>query len=200
MSQVAQPEAKQAWPVLQFDDARLRQLSARVDEADLGGPRLQEWISQLDLSRRVHGGIGIAAPQTGLFRRLVVIEIPAHERVGFGQVQAVPFHALVNPEIVWRDGPEFKAAEACLSVEGYEGFVMRPPRVGVVAYTPQGRRLEIEASGLYARCLQHEIDHLDGILYPDRIAELGDLRKVVQVAANDPVLARNTKLAFDTGG
>ncbi len=184
----------EADPVLQFDDTRLRQISAAVASAEFDSPQLQDWITRLNQSRQVFGGIGIAAPQVGLFMRLVIIDIPAYERPGFGQVEAIPFHALVNPEIVWYSDDKIKAAEGCLSVKGYEGFLVRPSKIGIIAYTPQGQRREFEANGLYARCLQHEIDHLDGILYPDLVAELRDLRKVQPVSSDDPVLARNSQI------
>ncbi len=177
--------------ILQYDDERLRQISGPVKNADFDSEKLNAWVQRLNRSRKVFGGIGIAAPQIGLFTRLVVIDIPAYERVGFGQVEAVPFQALVNPEIVWFDEDKLKAAEGCLSVRGFEGFVVRPKKVGLIAYTPEGKKLEIEAESLYARVLQHEIDHLDGILYPDRVAELRDIRKIAPVSPEDPVLANN---------
>jgi peptide deformylase len=191
MSNSPELDRQSADPVLQFDNRRLRQASAPIAEGDFDSEKLQGWITRLNQSRQVYGGIGIAAPQIGLFYRLVVIEIPAYERVGFGQVEAVARHALINPEITWFSEDNIKAAEGCLSVLNYEGFVIRPRRVRVVAYTPQGNRLEFEADSLYARCLQHEIDHLDGILYPDRIKELKDLRKIEAVKSDDPVLAYN---------
>lgn len=178
-------------PVLQFTDERLRQISVPVAEEEFDTPGLKDYSERLALSMRETGGVGIAAPQVGLFKRLVVIDIPAYERVGFGWVEAVPLHTLVNPEIVWFSEDKIKAAEGCLSVKGYEGFVIRPKRVGVVAYSPEGKRLEIEAGSLYARVLQHEIDHINGILYPDRVATLRDIRKIASIELNDPVLARN---------
>ena len=181
-------------PVLQFTDERLRQVSASVAEDIFDTPELADYLRRMNESMIVYGGIGIAGPQIGLFQRLVVINIPALERPGFGKVEPTPLHALVNPEIVWFSDDRFKAAEGCLSVRGYEGFVVRPARIGVVAYDEKGKRLEFEASSLYARALQHEIDHLDGILYTDRVAELRDIRKVIPVDATDPVLSGNPKL------
>lgn len=191
MSEEQKLDQTQVDPVLQYDDSRLRQISLPLPPDDFGTEKLQEWIKRLNQSRQVFGGIGIAAPQIGLFTRLVVIDIPAYERVGFGKVDAIPLHALINPEIVWFSDDKMKASEGCLSVKGYEGFVVRPTRVGIVAYDPEGKRLEFEADSLYARVLQHEIDHLDGILYPDRVAELKDIRKVQPVKLDDPVLAHN---------
>ncbi|MEI7554721.1 peptide deformylase [Candidatus Chlorohelix sp.] len=191
MSNQLDINTKVADPVLQFDDMRLRQISAPVPEAEFDGAWLRDWVGRLDYSRIKFGGIGIAAPQVGLFLRLVALAIPAHERVGFGQVAEMPLHALVNPQIVWYSEDKRRAAEGCLSVKGYEGFVVRPGKIGVVAYSPEGKQLEFEADSLYARALQHEIDHLDGILYPDRITALRDLRKVSPVAPDDPVLNFN---------
>lgn len=182
-------------PVLQFTDERLRQVSAIVPDAMFETAELNDLLDRMNRSMIVYGGIGIAAPQIGLFQRLVVINIPALERPGFGQVEATPLHALINPEIVWSSDDRFKAGEGCLSVRGYEGFVVRPARVGIVAFDPNGKRLEFEASSLYGRALQHEIDHLNGILYPDLVAELRDMRKVQPVDAADPVLARNARLS-----
>jgi peptide deformylase len=192
---MSQPQLENVDPVLQFTDESLRQVSEQVASTAFETAELNNWIKRLDYSRQVFGGIGIAAPQIGLFQRIVVIEIPAHERIGFGQVEATPWQALVNPEIVWFSEDKFKAGEGCLSVRGYEGFVVRPARIGVVAYDTGGKRLEFEADSLYARCLQHEIDHLNGILYPDLISELRDLRKVQPVEAMDPVLAHNARLS-----
>lgn len=180
-------------PVLQFTDHRLRQISTALPEADFDSAELADKLKRMNESMIVYGGIGIAAPQIGLFERLVVINIPALERPGFGKVDPTPLHALVNPEIVWYSDDQFKAGEGCLSVRGFEGYVVRPARIGVIAYDEKGKRLEFEASSLYARALQHEIDHLNGILYTDRVAELRDLRRVSPVDANDPVWSGNPK-------
>src|SRR5215212_11753856 len=101
--------------VLQFDDERLRQVSAALPDTYFDTAELQDWINRLNLSRQVYGGIGIAAPQIGWLQRVVVIDIPEHERVGFGKVTATPFHTLINPEIVWFSEDRFKAGEGCLS-------------------------------------------------------------------------------------
>ena len=178
-------------PVLQYNDPRLRQVSPPVPDAMLGSADLQNWVERLNAARKHYGGVGIAAPQIGLFQRLVVVEYPEYERVGFGKVNALPLTALVNPQIVWFGEAKMKAGEGCLSVRGYEGFVVRPTRIGIVAWTIEGQRYEFEADSLYARVLQHEIDHLDGILYPDRVATLRDIRKIQEVTLDDPVLAHN---------
>eukprot|EP01027_Heterolobosea_sp_BB2_P013746 GEZU01019793.1.p1 GENE.GEZU01019793.1~~GEZU01019793.1.p1 ORF type:complete len:122 (-),score=29.44 GEZU01019793.1:488-853(-) len=108
-------------PVLQFDDPRLRRKSEPVTEAEFNSDIMQQWIERMKKALKAHGGIGIAAPQIGILKRIVVIDIPRYERVGFGIVDASPFHVLVNPEIVWYSDEQMKATEGCLSVKGYEG-------------------------------------------------------------------------------
>ncbi len=136
-------------------------------------------------------GIGIAAPQVGVSRRVVAISIPAYDRVGFGPVPETPLTFLINPHLVWASPETIRAPEGCLSVPGYEGVLARPARVVVAGQSLEGESLRLEASGLLAKCLQHELDHLDGILYVDRVRELRDLRHIAPVDAGDPVLERN---------
>ena len=103
-------------------------------------------------------GVGLAAPQVGVLRRCVVIDI------GEGLIK------LVNPVIVERSEETETKLEGCLSVPDYVGFVKRPCRIKVEALNEKGEKVTIEAEGLYKKALCHEIDHLDGIIFPD-IAE-----------------------------
>lgn len=103
-------------------------------------------------------GVGLAAPQVGVLKRAVVID------VGEGLIE------LVNPELVWQEG-EVVGAEGCLSVPGRRGTVARPEKVRVAAQDRKGNPVEVEGEGLLAVCLCHEIDHLDGILYVDKMIE-----------------------------
>ena len=103
-------------------------------------------------------GVGLAAPQVGILRRIVVID------VGDGLVE------LVNPVILESRGSEV-AAEGCLSVPGRRGTVERPTWVKVSALDKKGKPMEFEAEGLFARCVCHELDHLDGVLYCDKMIE-----------------------------
>jgi peptide deformylase len=178
-------------PVLQFSDPRLRQISPPVSEELFDSAELQNWVERLNLARQHYGGVGIAAPQIGLFHRLIVVEFPEYDRVGFGLVKAQPLTALINPEIVYYSEDKMKAAEGCLSVLGYEAFLVRPAKIGVVAWNLKGERTEFEADSLYARVIQHELDHLNGILYPDLVTNLRDIRKIQAVEVTDPVLAHN---------
>ena len=103
-------------------------------------------------------GVGLAAPQVGILKRCVVID------VGEGLIE------LVNPEIVSREG-EVTVIEGCLSVPDRAGKVVRPEKVKVKAQDRNGEPIEVEGEGLLAVCLCHELDHLDGILYVDKMIE-----------------------------
>ena len=109
-------------------------------------------------------GVGLAAPQVGILRRVVVIDI------GEGIIE------LINPEIIEQEGEQI-GAEGCLSVPGLSGIVKRPARVVVTALNRHGERIKIQGEDLLARALCHEIDHLDGILYLDKV-EPGTLERV----------------------
>lgn len=110
-------------------------------------------------------GIGLAAPQVGISQRVMIVDVPDED--GVHQV-----HALVNPVIVESGSETDKATEGCLSIPGIEEDVTRPVRVVVEGLSPTAESLRIEAEGLLARALQHEIDHLDGILFIDRLSPL----------------------------
>ncbi|HSK68544.1 MAG TPA: peptide deformylase [Candidatus Limnocylindria bacterium] len=101
-------------------------------------------------------GVGLAAPQIGILRRLIVLD------VGEGLIE------MVNPEIVSSEG-SCGMPEGCLSIPGRRGFVTRPEKVTVTAQDRTGKPFTVEADGLLARAVQHEIDHLDGVLYVDKM-------------------------------
>ncbi|HUF76611.1 MAG TPA: peptide deformylase [Longimicrobiales bacterium] len=110
-------------------------------------------------------GIGLAAPQIGVSSRVVVVDLRREKE------DDQPM-ALVNPRLVWASEETSKQPEGCLSLPTLEEVVERPVQVRVEAVDPEGRPLEIDASELLARALQHEIDHLDGILFLDRVSAL----------------------------
>ena len=110
-------------------------------------------------------GIGLAAPQVGVSLRLIVLDVEEET----GEKNRV---ALINPRLVNWSGKKAKLAEGCLSIPGVEGIVERPVSVIVEGKDPEGRALRLEAGDLFARALQHEIDHLDGVLFIDRLSPL----------------------------
>ena len=140
--------------VLGEDDA-LRKRARRVDKFD---KRLRTLLDDMADTMYKADGVGLAAPQVGVLKRAVVID------VGEGLIE------LVNPEIVASEGAVV-GPEGCLSVPERRGTVERPERVTVKAQDRDGRALQIEATELLAVALCHEIDHLDGVLYVDKMIE-----------------------------
>jgi peptide deformylase len=108
-------------------------------------------------------GIGLAGPQVGISRRVIVVDV---------NEEGSPRFALINPRIVESSKEKEKGEEGCLSIPGVSGVVERPARVVVEGLDETGAPVRMEAEGLLARCLQHEIDHLDGILFTDRLSPL----------------------------
>lgn len=115
---------------------------------------------------RSASGVGLAAPQIGVPLRVIVIGIPGEEDI-----------ALINPEVVRRRG-ERLVNEGCLSVPGYIGEITRSESVRVKGRDQNGKEIRIKADGLLAQALEHEIDHLNGVLYIDRLESTDKLRKI----------------------
>lgn len=138
---------------------------------DPAHPRVRALAADMVATMRDAGGIGLAAPQVHESVRLIVA-LPIAER---GEPQAIAPLVLVNPELEPLDSGLEEGLEGCLSIPGIRGLVPRCRRVAWRASSLEGRPLEGEASGLFARILQHEVDHLDGILFPMRMADLSTL-------------------------
>ena len=119
-------------------------------------PRLQGLVDDMLETMYEANGVGLAAPQVGVLRRIVVID------VGEGP------YVLVNPEIIEKDG-EQTGQEGCLSVPGVYGIVTRPEHVKAKAFDKDMKPYEIEAEGLFARAICHELDHLDGHMYVEKV-------------------------------
>lgn len=117
---------------------------------------------------RSSGGIGLAAPQVGLSKRLFIVEVEEGEPLVF-----------INPELIETSTSFAKNDEGCLSLPGVYGPVMRPKKIVIQAENRQRRRFKMEATGVMAVCVQHELDHLNGILFLDKMEE----RKRVQLLA-----------------
>ena len=115
-------------------------------------------------------GAGLAAPQIGVSLRVVIFGVEANPR--YPEVEAVPMTVLINPQIKVLDQQQEEGWEGCLSVPGLRGLVPRYVRIRYQGFDPQGKPIDREASGFHARVVQHEVDHLDGILYPQRITDL----------------------------
>ncbi|MBS4008301.1 MAG: peptide deformylase [Clostridium sp.] len=137
------------------EDPALREVALEVKKIT---PQIRKLLDELAETMYAADGVGLAAPQVGIAKRLIVIDVQDEN----GLLK------LINPLIIERKGRE-KAAEGCLSFPGVAGEVERDETVTVQATDPDGNTLQICASGLLARAFQHEIDHLDGILFVDRV-------------------------------
>jgi peptide deformylase len=154
----------------------LREKAKPVDLAQLslpGANELQTFIDDMIDTMRAEGGVGLAAPQVSRSLQIVTLECEKNRR--YPDRPEFELVALVNPVITWY-GPEKETGwEACLSVPGLRGLVPRPVRVKVEAYDRAGDKLDIDADGFMAVVLQHEIDHLNGIVYIERMDDITQL-------------------------
>lgn len=148
--------------ILKLPDPRLKQVSEPVTVFD---EALRRFIDDLEETRQNGpAAVGIAAPQVGVFKRVVIVDCSQTRK-------PVPNHGyliLVNPEITHWEGYE-PGREGCLSVPDYTGNVIRATRIQLQAQDPWGKPLAFDMEGYEARAVQHEIDHLDGILFVDRV-------------------------------
>lgn len=141
--------------ILEGDNPRLRKTSKPVKKINQHILDLLDDMAQTLYDAR---GVGLAAPQVGVLRRIAVID------VGDGLLE------LINPEIISEEGQQ-RVEEGCLSVPGVDGYCIRPEKVKVRAMDRDGNIKEYEGEGLLARAFVHEIDHLDGILFTDKMVE-----------------------------
>lgn len=142
------------------DDPILRKKSKDVNEVN---ERMKELISDMFETMDEADGVGLAAPQVGILRKIIVVD--NRDGVRF---------SLINPEIIEKDGSE-KGFEGCLSIPNKQGTVERCTHVIVKYMDEDENEKQIEAKDFLARILQHEIDHLDGILYTDRATEMYEI-------------------------
>ena len=149
-------------PILTQEAPILRQKAKRVGRVD---DSIRKLIDDMVETMIAAPGVGLAAPQVGIGLRVIVFKTDQN------------LHVLVNPEMVKREGEQV-GMEGCLSVPGYVGEVKRAMRVVARGLNRQGKPVRVKGDGLLARAIQHEIDHLDGILFTDRLTSLETLRKV----------------------
>ena len=144
-------------------DTILRQKAKRVPSID---GSIQQLIDDMVETMRQADGVGLAAPQVGVPLRVIVLQLPEEEIM-----------VIINPEIVKSDG-EREVTEGCLSVPGYAGEIKRSVSVTVKGLNRQGKAVRIKATGLMAQALEHELDHLDGVLFVDHVKSRDKLYKV----------------------
>lgn len=161
--------------ILTDPNPTLREISTRVELVDAETKR--QIADLLELLRTLPG-YGLAAPQVGMLKRIVIIENPAvQDEDGKTTNKPLPLTILINPEMTKFSSEKCSFEEGCFSVPLYRGDVIRPKKVRVTATNEKGEKIQINASGLLSRVLQHEIDHLDGILFTDLIPDKSTLIK-----------------------
>ncbi len=149
-------------------DPRLWQISQEITQFDT--PELHQLIDDLRDTMADYDGAGLAAPQIGVLQRVVIFGVEANPR--YPDIEPVPETILINPEIEPLTQATQGMWEGCLSVPGMRGYVERPEHIRYSGYDPFGNAIEREVQGFHAIVVQHECDHLDGVLYPMRIKDM----------------------------
>ena len=150
-------------PIRPLPEPVLRQKSKRVRIID---GSIQKLIGNMIETMHAAGGVGLAAPQVGVPLRVIVLDILGEEAV-----------TLINPKVVRRKG-ERLISEGCLSIPGYVGEIKRAESITVKGLNPKGKEIRIRADGLLAQAIEHEIDHLNGVLYIDHLDSMDKLRRI----------------------
>jgi peptide deformylase len=153
--------------VLRMGDPRLLEISKPLER--FGTPELFELIRDMQDTMAHLNGAGLAAPQIGVLLRVVIFGVEKNPR--YPDAEEVPFTILCNPELTPLSDEMEDGWEGCLSVPGMRGVVPRYKRLRYAGFDPHGTRIEREVSDFHARVVQHECDHLDGMLYPMRIRD-----------------------------
>ena len=154
--------------VLRMGHPVLRERSKPVEA--FGTPELLELVADMKDTMAAKHGAGLAAPQIGVAQRVVIFGVDRNPR--YPDAEEVPFTVLVNPRIVILTREVEEGWEGCLSVPGMRGVVPRYTKLRYSGFDEHGKPIEREAEGFHARVVQHECDHLDGILYPQRMTDL----------------------------
>ncbi len=160
----AEEERMALLPVIIAPDPRLKRKSAPVARVDDAVRRLMD-----DMVETMHAapGVGLAAPQVGVLKRVIVVDAARRQE----DAESRPYR-LANPEVVWVSDEQAVSEEGCLSLPEHYAEVTRPAEVRVAYLDQHDAARELHATGLLATCVQHEIDHLDGILFVDHISQL----------------------------
>ncbi len=146
----------------------LKERAKRIER--FGTPELRELVRDMKDTMAAKSGAGLAAPQIGVSERVVIFGVENNPR--YPDAEEVPFTVLVNPQIVLLTREVEEGWEGCLSVPGMRGIVPRYTSLRYTGFDEEGRPIERVAEGFHARVVQHECDHLDGILYPQRMTDM----------------------------
>ncbi len=179
--------------VLRMGHPLLRELARPVSPDELGSAAISHLIDDMVDTLRDYGGVGLAAPQIGESLRLAIIEIDGGP-TRYGELESLPLTVFVNPVIEVLNPATAGYWEGCLSVPGLRGYVERPQHVRIDYTDREGQHKSLELRGFYATVFQHEFDHLDGVLYVDR---LNDTRQLTFEREFERYLAPSADLVVD---
>ncbi len=154
--------------VLKMGDPRLLEVSAAVEVID--ADTLEPLLADMWDTMAAENGAGLAAPQIGVMQRVVIFGFDTNPR--YADAPPIPPTVLINPVITALDEAQEDGWEGCLSVPGLRGMVPRYREIRYQGFDQYGNQIKREVSGFHARVVQHECDHLDGVLYPQRIEDM----------------------------
>ena len=171
--------------ILKMGDPRLLRVAKPVE--DIHAPELKGIVADMYETMHAANGVGLAAPQIGVDLRLMIFGFEANPR--YPDEVAVPVTTLINPwiEVLTEDTEE--GWEGCLSVPGMRGLVPRPAQIRYGGTLEDGSEIVREVAGFHARVFQHEFDHLNGVLYPQRIADMTKFGFIEAMFPDSPVAA-----------
>jgi len=167
----------------------LRQKARKVTKF---GPELKQLIDDMVQTMREASGVGLAAPQMNVSERVIIVELPADEE----ESKPGELYAFVNPEIVKVSHDVEEGQEGCLSIPGYLGDVERHTMVVVRGLDAHGKPQRVRAYDYLARIFQHEIDHLEGVLFIDRVSEPSKIHKITDEDSGEPNAERSEAMAL----
>jgi len=156
-------------PITKIGDPVLRQIARPVSELELRSNEVQQFIDDLIETKRAANGAGIAAPQVAKLWRIFVVEIKDNPRYPYKP--NYPLTVVINPEITFLTEERFDSYEGCLSIPDMRGQLQRCPEIRVKGLDRNANPIDIVVRGITAGTFQHENDHLDGILFPDRVTD-----------------------------
>ena len=156
--------------VIRMGHPALRKTAEAVDLLEINTPEFKALLGDMFDTMKVEGGIGIAAPQINVSKQITLIELPANNE-RYGTLDASPLFVIINPKLTIIDSELQGFWEGCLSVPGLRGFVERPKAIQIDFTNEHGEEKQFIAEGFLATVFQHELDHLFGKLYIDRITD-----------------------------
>lgn len=160
--------------VIRMGHPTLKRVADLITQDEFNSPALRELISDLYETMKLEKGIGIAAPQINISKQIALIELP-EDNERYGKLEKTPLLVIINPTITVIDPTLQGYWEGCLSVPGLKGFVERPRHIRVDFFDEQGAEKSMEVEGFLSTVFQHELDHLFGYVYIERMKDLSKI-------------------------